>query len=393
MRTYEQTHPWLSFQVDLRRAGFRFWVLLGEAVSKCEHIAGVPLNPSTRQKLHLLYLAKGVAATTAIEGNTLTEEEVLQHLENKLKLPPSKEYLSQEVDNLTAACNQINQRLQQGNDALTPDIICEFNRQVLNKLTPQEDVIPGRVRHHSAVVGTYKGAPAEDCEYLLNHFCDWLSGSAFEPPQGMGMHYAVIKAIATHLYFVWIHPFGDGNGRTARLIEFQILLSGGVPTPAAHLLSNHYNQTRTEYYQKLELARKQENGAIFFLEYALQGFVDGLRQQLGVIKEQQWNITWENHVHNLFHDKNSSANTRRRWMALDLGRTPEIVQVRKLSELTPRLAKAYAGKTSKTLQRDLNILQKMELVERLGNGIRAKKEVIIAFLPWQKKALKKGKNP
>ncbi len=36
----------------------------------------------------------------------------------------------------------------------------------------------------------------------------------------------------------WIHPFGDGNGRTARLLEFLILARCGmVPLPAAHLLS------------------------------------------------------------------------------------------------------------------------------------------------------------
>lgn len=52
--------------------------MLGEAASKCEHIAGVPLRPSVAQELHRLYLAKGALATTAIEGNTLTENEVLQ---------------------------------------------------------------------------------------------------------------------------------------------------------------------------------------------------------------------------------------------------------------------------------------------------------------------------
>ena len=87
MRTFERTHPWICFQIDLRKATPQLWMLLGEAASKCEHIAGVPLRPSVAQELHRLYLAKGALATTAIEGNTLTEKEVLQHLEGKLKLP------------------------------------------------------------------------------------------------------------------------------------------------------------------------------------------------------------------------------------------------------------------------------------------------------------------
>ncbi|MBW2661693.1 MAG: Fic family protein, partial [Deltaproteobacteria bacterium] len=37
-----------------------------------------------------------------------------------------------------------------------------------------------------------------------------------------------------------MHPFGDGNGRTARLLEFEALLSSGVPAPSSQLLSNHY---------------------------------------------------------------------------------------------------------------------------------------------------------
>jgi hypothetical protein len=103
MRTFERTHSWITFHIDLRHAGPSLWMLLGEAASKCEHIAGVPLRPSVAQSLHQLYLAKGALATTAIEGNTLTEKEVLAHLQGKLKLPPSKEYLAREVDNIVAA--------------------------------------------------------------------------------------------------------------------------------------------------------------------------------------------------------------------------------------------------------------------------------------------------
>src|SRR5258708_188060 len=93
MRTYEQTHPWLKFAADFRSAPPHFWMLLGECQSKCEHIAGVPLQPDTAEELYKIYLAKGALATTAIEGNTLSEEEVRKHLDGKLQLPPSLEEL------------------------------------------------------------------------------------------------------------------------------------------------------------------------------------------------------------------------------------------------------------------------------------------------------------
>src|ERR1700677_2906382 len=92
---YETSHPWIKFQLDLQAASPLLWIELGEAASKCEHIAGVALNPQTADELHSLYMAKGAHATTAIEGNTLTEEQVLQLYNNKLTLPPSQEYLTQ----------------------------------------------------------------------------------------------------------------------------------------------------------------------------------------------------------------------------------------------------------------------------------------------------------
>ncbi|WP_433223897.1 Fic family protein [Dactylosporangium sp. CS-047395] len=51
----------------------------------------------------------------------------------------------------------------------------------------------------------------------------------------MAFPLAMIKAMLAHLYLAWIHPFGDGNGRTARLIESQLLLQAGVPVPAANV--------------------------------------------------------------------------------------------------------------------------------------------------------------
>ena len=135
MRPYQTTHPWLTFSLDMRPASPKLWMLLGECQSKCEHIAGVPLRPITAKQLHQLYLAKGVAATTAIEGNTLSEKQVLEHLKGKLELPASQNYLKQELDNITAACNSIRHQVQTKTlPSLTPKRIEELNRLLLDKL-------------------------------------------------------------------------------------------------------------------------------------------------------------------------------------------------------------------------------------------------------------------
>ena len=381
-RQYQETHPWITFTVDLRRAPVKLWMLLGEARSKCEHIAGVPLRPATANDLHVLYLAKGARATTAIEGNTLSEEEVSKLVSGTLELPPSKEYLGKEVNNILAACNGILENLMQGKAyPLTPHRIKELNSNILDDLSLDEGVEAGEIRTRSAGVARYRGAPPQDCEYLLGRLCDWLDAADWQVGQLDNTAASILKAIIGHLYVEWIHPFGDGNGRTGRLIEYQILVNAGVPSPAAHLLSNHYNETRSEYYRQLDRA-SQTGDPIGFLSYALQGFVDGLHAQLELIKVQQWKVAWENLVHGAFRDRNSAADTRRRHLALDLSVSEGPVPPSGLRTLTTRLAAEYAGKTSKAITRDINALQKMGLVKRERGGVVANNEMLLAFLPF-----------
>lgn len=309
MRTYTETHPWLDFRLDVRQLEYTSWILLGEAVSKTEHIAGVPLDPDSAKELHAVYLTKGALATTAIEGNTLTEAEVREHLEGRLQLPPSRQYLAQEIDNIVAACNDIGNAVIRGESGpITVDDIRAYNRLVLKDLPLGEDVVPGQLRTHSVMVGRYRGAPAEDCDFLLERFSDWLNG--LELPEGLTQPYSILAAIAAHLYFVWIHPFGDGNGRTARLLEFRFLLQAGFPTPSAHLLSNFYNLTRTEYYRQLDKAGRSGGEMHRFIAYAIQGLVDQLKEQLEVIRKMQWDTTWKNYVYERF-GKGSPAHLRR----------------------------------------------------------------------------------
>ena len=385
-RAYEASHRWLRFSLDLRPVAPRLWMLLGEAASKCEHIAAVPLEPATAERLHRLYLAKGALATTAIEGNTLTEQEVLAHLEGKLQLPKSKEYLAQEIDNIVRACNELPRAAAEGAVALTADRVCAFNRQVLEGLEVEEDVVPGEIRRHSVTVGRYLGAPAEDCRYLLERLCAWLEGADFAPQPGLELVYAILKAIVAHVYLAWIHPFGDGNGRTARLMEFQILMVAGVPTPAAHLLSNHYNQTRAEYYRQLDAASRSGGDLIPFVEYAVQGFVDALRSQIEVIREQQWEVAWRDFVYRSFGANPPAPQARQCQLVLALGGQGGFVPIDKLPTLSAQLAAVYARRSSRVLYRDVTELLRRGLVERTPAGVRAKKELILAFLPWRKRA-------
>jgi len=295
IREYLSTHPFLTFSLDMQKAPFTTWMLLAEAQTTGEHIAGVPLLPSVATTFHQLYLAKGVLATTAIEGNTLIEEDVVRLLNGKLNLPPSREYLGQEVDNIVEACNQIVERLLLGSPiSLTPADIVDLNRLVLQDLPLNSEVVPGKFRENSLSIGSYRAAPPEDLDYLLERLCNWLNKDFTGPPR-YTKSFGILKAIVAHVYLAWIQPFEDGNGRTARLVEFQILLSCGLSTSAAHLLSYHYNQTRSQYQRQIEATHRSNGDILPFIDYALEGFLDGLTEQLKRIREQQLQVHWINY--------------------------------------------------------------------------------------------------
>lgn len=383
MRTFEKTHPWLTFTLDLGRASHDLWLMLGEAQAKCEYLANLPLRPATAKRLHELYLAKGALATTAIEGNTLTEEDALKLVEGRLSLPPSKEYLSQEINNIIEACNIIGTELLTGTNRglLSVKKINEFNDLVLKNLELPEQIVPGKIRNYSVGVELvrYRAAPPDDCEYLLKRLCDWLNQERSRAPKGHKLAFALIRAVLAHLYLAWIHPYGDGNGRTARLVEFQILLDAGIPTIAAHLLSNHYNQTRNEYYKHLDQASKSGGNVIPFIQYAIEGFLDGLGEQMQKVSIEVLDIAWKDYVHEAFRDKKGKTARRQRQLALAISNKGQIIPKSEIRELSPRVAESYASKTAKTISRDLNSLVKMDIIEIRTEGVRAKKEKMLSF--------------
>lgn len=243
-RTYERTHPWINFALDMRDFDSWLWLSLGEAASKCNHIAGVPLSPNVAREMHRISLARGALATTAIEGNTLSEDEAERIIDGSLTLPPTQQYLADELKNIVDALDNLTDRIAENGkrEPIDVDLINQMNKMVLRGLRLDDGVVPGKRREHRVFVGPYRCAPVEDCDYLLEKLCDVLN--SFPSSEERPFAYCIIKAIFAHLYLVWIHPFGDGNGRTARLLELYILLSAGFPQPTGHLLSNHYNRTR-----------------------------------------------------------------------------------------------------------------------------------------------------
>ena len=405
-REYERSHPWIRFEVDLREAPPRLWALLGQAAALCRQVADAALPPGNAAEMHKVYLVKGAQATTAIEGNTLGTEQIRERVEGRLDLPPSQEYLGREVDNVVRGYNEIaativgNRPLQ-----LTRDWIAGCNRQVLNGLEAhlEDGVVPGEIPAHAVGVGRYRGAPRADCAFLLDRLCRWLEDepglTAFGQDDDDRIATAILHAILAHLYIAWIHPFGDGNGRTARLVEFMLLARAGVPPTSAHLPSDHYNLTRAEYYRQLDRAGRAAGGRgdpLGFIVYAAQGLVDGLKEQCRYVGAVQLSIAWQHFVFDRFRgERRSPATERRRELVLALTAREQPAPKAALRRLSPAVAERYAGKTDKTLTRDVNWLVAEDLIERQADGYRARSAAMRSFLPPRAvpQRTRRGGNP
>jgi Fic/DOC family len=154
--------------------------------------------------------------------------------------------------------------------------------------------------------GRYRAAPAEDVEYLLDRLVEWLNDPIFvnDDPE---IQFALIvaKAFYAHLHVAWIHPFGDGDGRTARLVEFAILAGCGhvaVPrcSPPFRPLQPDPNRQSLELDLDLDLASKNGHSTLGFLGYAIEGFIDGMHEVIGMVREQQIRVAWVNYVNERF---------------------------------------------------------------------------------------------
>lgn len=385
------SHDFISFPPNLGNLSSRVWLLLGEVQAKIGHLKKIPIPPQNSDLLRYIYFTKGVHGTTAIEGNTFSEEEVGKIIKNEMKAPPSREYQEQQIRNMLNAFNTIADDEIRGNDQMfSLGLLNHYHKLVLENLEsilPEETTV-GELRAHRVEVGSYLAAPPEDCERLMAAYCDWLNEEQ-AVPAGYELAWQIVKALVAHVYFAWIHPYGDGNGRMARLLEFAILLRAGAPDIAAHLLSNFYNKTRDMYYKQLQDSHGEYRDGSYpphgnlqgFIEYALQGFKDELDEQLARIHAMQLGVIWHDYIHKSFPKNPSTTQQRQKRLVLDLTERSlfEPIKLAEIRELTPSIALAYANRTERTLRRDLDKLVEMKLLKSGPEGYLPNTDILMGF--------------
>lgn len=358
---------------------------LGECEAMSSAIANSPLRPKDRDRLLIVSLIKGAQATTAIEGNTLSQEEIERIYEGD-KLPVSRKYQEVEVTNVIEAFNHLlREVVREGKEWLiTPDLIRDFHQRITRNLGEHIDGIPGKWRDDRRQVGPYLAPEHRYVPKLMERLCEWIL-KEFHYPREQDFSTAVIQAVVAHVYIEWIHPFADGNGRTGRLVEFFILLRRGLPSVVSHILSNFYNQTRTEYYRQLNNARK-ERDLTKFITYAIQGFRDGLEENLKVIQKGQLKVFWRNHIYETFTDldynkRNVFKRKRSLMLAAPIDRWFDMDEI---AFANPEISKEYAHLTVTTLKRDLEELIKMDLLVKNRGRYHTNTEKLLAYLPERK---------
>ncbi len=382
----EVRHPFISFEFTTSSVSSDTWFWLGEAFSKCQHLAGSPLKPKTAADMAAVALARGAQATTAIEGNTLSEAEVTAIVTSgSANVGPSREYLEREVKNILAALEDIDAALHSGRALpIDRERLCALNAQILAGIPDRPEVKPGHLRQHDVVAGAYRAPHWTSVPALIDRLVAWLQqlrtdASGLRPEDRFVN--AVLAAVLAHVYIAWIHPFGNGNGRLARLIEVQILSESGViPEVSTNLLSDHYNKTRAAYYLALEEAQRDIRA---FITYAVRGFVDELRAQIEGVKSQSLSVHWESYVYEVFRGMpTTTARDRQRELALALAHRGMAVTRDEATELTASLARKYARTGDRTPARDLNDLVGMGLARRVGSRrYETTRDTIRAFIP------------
>ena len=146
---------------------------------------------------------------------------------------------------------------------------------------------PGRVRETEVIIGDREGddivmhhtpPPPHEVTPLIDALMDWLSKVKHYPSPAQiakgkvdaWVHGVIVAGIAHHR-LTWIHPFLDGNGRTARMFTTMLLYNRGYDFKYLFDLSSYYNRDRNRYYGALRTT--DETGDYTpWLEYFLGGF-------------------------------------------------------------------------------------------------------------------------
>ncbi|MCZ7395877.1 MAG: Fic family protein [Candidatus Methanoperedens sp.] len=322
---------------------------LVEIASAREAVLNSYLVPKWEISLRIDALIRAAHASTAIEGNPLTLEEVSQLAQGRKVTAARK--AKQEVLNYLKVLENIEKYQEQGK--ITEKIILKLHKDV-TKETLEKPEHEGRYRELQVYVGNritgkviFMPPPPEEVPELMREFIEWINSNDsynLDP---------VIVAGLSHYEFVRIHPFVDGNGRTARALATLILNQRDFDIKKFFALDDYYDSDRTAYYNALKSVDQRTLDLTQWLEY----FTDGVLMSITKVKEKVLRLSLEKHKKE---SRGQVALTERQM---------------KIIEILQKNGKITAGDVAKMFKitrqaslKELTKLVKLEVIKLEGKG-------------------------
>ena len=269
--------------------------ILAQKLVKIERLANelryFKIQPNVLAGLRETAKIHTVHYSTFIEGNRLTMAEV-QTVLHKSEHSVGQERDEGEVRGYYFALNQVADWVEADLD-ITENRIQRLHALVMaegrlsNVPTPYREV-QNVIRNARTNSITYMPPEAADVADLMSDLCHWLVG---DTPAELPVP---IVAGLLHYQFVTIHPYLDGNGRTARLLTTWQMHKSGYDLGGIYSLEEHYAKNLVVYYASLSLG--PSHNYYFGREHAdltpwLEYFVDGTLKSFSAVSKQVKQIT------------------------------------------------------------------------------------------------------
>lgn len=267
-----------KFMFSRRISDRKLLRLLTEASVLYRTVIDLPILPNLASDLEEELVRRSIFGTAALEGNPLTEREVEQII-SKPDSIKTKRRAEIEIQNLKAAYDFVATfRASDSIVELTETTIKQIHKLVTRGIEYKFN-IPGKYRNnvvkvsnieHGGIYTPPKCLP--DIKMLMKEYISWINSK-----EVLRLDSAKRAALA-HYHLSLIHPFGDGNGRTARLVEALLLRLAGIKYIPV-MLSNFYYRNIDDYFWAFSNARKnKKNDVTPFVEFVFSGIVDSLNE-------------------------------------------------------------------------------------------------------------------
>ncbi len=213
-----------------------------------ENIAHVPFNPTVLVSLRESARLYSTHYSTMIEGNRLSSDQIEAVIKHKGHFP-GRERDEKEVKGYYMALEYVEQLAAKGS-VVTEKIIQRLHEFVMEGQTKQVD--QGMYRDGQNVIRdgrtgaiVYLPPEAQDVSALMQELVAWIN-------QNKDVPWPIVAGIA-HYQFATIHPYYDGNGRTARLLTTLILYLGGYDLKGLYSLEEYYARNLSAYYEAISV--------------------------------------------------------------------------------------------------------------------------------------------